>query len=154
MAGWHHWLDGHESEWTPGAGDGQAGLSCCDSWGLKESDTTERLNWTEGSKPHLLHWQAGSLPLSHQGNPSESMLNEKAIIIWSHSHLLLYYLLSDHTAWSPLLYLAISRLHYICKCYVLYLYNFVTSQPRNDFVVAICCLVTKSCPTLLWPCWV
>ena len=42
MAGWHHWL---ESEWTPGVGDGQAGLACCDSWGRKESDTTEQLNW-------------------------------------------------------------------------------------------------------------
>jgi len=47
MAGWHHWLDGHESEWTPGVGDGQAGLACYDSWGRKEADTTERLNWTE-----------------------------------------------------------------------------------------------------------
>ena len=46
MAGWHHWLDGRESEWTLGDGDGQGGLACCDSWGLKESDTTERLNWT------------------------------------------------------------------------------------------------------------
>ena len=35
MAGWHHWLDGHESEWTPGVGDGQGGLACCDSWGHK-----------------------------------------------------------------------------------------------------------------------
>ena len=47
MAGWHHWLDGHESQWTPEAGDGQGGLACCDSWGRKGSDTTERLNWTE-----------------------------------------------------------------------------------------------------------
>ena len=47
MAGWHHWLDGHESEWTPGVGDGQGGLACCDSWGCKESDTTGWLNWTE-----------------------------------------------------------------------------------------------------------
>ena len=47
MADWHHWLDGHESEWTPGVGDGQGGLACCDSWARKESDTTERLNWTE-----------------------------------------------------------------------------------------------------------
>ena len=46
-AGWHHWLDGRESEWTPGVGDGQGGLACCDSWGRKESDTAERLNWTE-----------------------------------------------------------------------------------------------------------
>ena len=47
MAGWHHWLDGCEVEWTPGVGDGQGGLACCNSWGRKESDTTERLNWTE-----------------------------------------------------------------------------------------------------------
>ena len=44
MAGWHHRLDGHEFEKTPGVGDGQAGLECCDSWGCKELDTTERLN--------------------------------------------------------------------------------------------------------------
>ena len=47
MAGWHHQLDEHEFEWTPGVGDGQGGLVCCDSWGHKESDTTEWLNWTE-----------------------------------------------------------------------------------------------------------
>ena len=38
------WLDGHEFEQTPGVGDGQEGLVCCDSWGQKESDMTERLN--------------------------------------------------------------------------------------------------------------
>ena len=47
MVGWHHWLNGHEFEWTPGVGDGQGGLVCCNSWGCKESDTTEQLNWTE-----------------------------------------------------------------------------------------------------------
>ena len=47
MAGWHHWLNGREFEWTPGDGDGQGGLVCCDSRGGKESDTTEWLNWTE-----------------------------------------------------------------------------------------------------------
>ena len=46
MAGWHHGLDGHESEWTPGVGDGQEGLACCDSWGRKELDMTDWLNWT------------------------------------------------------------------------------------------------------------
>ena len=50
MAGWHHWLDGRESRWTLGVGDGQGGLACCDSWGRKESDTTEWLNWTEISE--------------------------------------------------------------------------------------------------------
>ena len=47
MAGWHHGLDGRESEWTLGVGDGQGVLACCNSWGRKESDTTERLNWAE-----------------------------------------------------------------------------------------------------------
>ena len=51
MAGWHHGLDGRESEWTPGDGDGQGGLACCDSWVAKSwtrlSDCTE-LNWSSG----------------------------------------------------------------------------------------------------------
>ena len=47
MAGWHHRLDGHDFEWTPGVGDGQGSLVCYDSWGRKESDTTEWLNGYE-----------------------------------------------------------------------------------------------------------
>ena len=47
MAGWHHLLNGREFEWTPGVGDEQGGLACCNSWGRKQSDTTEWLNWTE-----------------------------------------------------------------------------------------------------------
>ena len=47
MVGWHHRLNGHGFRWTPGIGDGQGGLACYSSWGYKESDTTERLNWTE-----------------------------------------------------------------------------------------------------------
>ena len=47
MAGWHHWLNGHEFGWTPGVGDGQGGLACCNSWDCKESDTTKQLNWTQ-----------------------------------------------------------------------------------------------------------
>ena len=46
MAGWHHWLDGCEFDWTPGVGDGQGGMTCCDSCDRKESDTTEQMNWT------------------------------------------------------------------------------------------------------------
>jgi len=52
MVGWHHWLVGRESEWSPGVGDGQGGLACCDSWCRKESDTTEWLNWTELMRCH------------------------------------------------------------------------------------------------------
>ena len=47
MVGCHHRLNGHEFGQTPGVGDGQGGLVCCSSWGRKESDMTEQLNWTE-----------------------------------------------------------------------------------------------------------
>ena len=47
MVGWHQGLNGHGLGWTPGVGDGQGGLAWCSSWGCKESDTTEWLNWTE-----------------------------------------------------------------------------------------------------------
>ena len=47
IVGWHHWLNGHGFEWTPGVGDGQGGLACCSSWGRKESDMTKRLDWTD-----------------------------------------------------------------------------------------------------------
>ena len=45
MVGWHLRLNGHEFGWTPGVGDGQGGLACSGSWGRKELDTTELLNW-------------------------------------------------------------------------------------------------------------
>ena len=47
MVEWHHQLDGHEFEQAWGVGDGQGSLACCSSWDHKESDTTERLNWTD-----------------------------------------------------------------------------------------------------------
>ena len=50
MVGWHHRLNGQGFGWIPGVGDGQGGLACCSSWGRKESDTTEQLNWTENGK--------------------------------------------------------------------------------------------------------
>ena len=74
MAGWNHWLDGCESGWTLGVGDGQGGLACCDSWGRKESDTTEWLNWTE-LKATL---------------PSESW---SSFFRWGHAYL--------HVSWKP-----------------------------------------------------
>ena len=47
LTGWHHWLNGYEFGWTQGVDDGQGGLACCNSWGHKELDMTERLNWAE-----------------------------------------------------------------------------------------------------------
>ena len=60
MAGWHHRLNGHEFEWTPGGGDRQGGLVCCYSWGRKESDTAEWLNWLTKS---LMLEQMSAVPL-------------------------------------------------------------------------------------------
>ena len=60
MGGWHHRLNVHEFEWTPGVGDGQGGLACCDSWGCKESDMTEQLNWT-ALKRHIHQSQCTDL---------------------------------------------------------------------------------------------
>ena len=51
--------DGHESEWTVWVGDGQGGLVCYDSWGCKESDTTERLNWNELKELMVLNCDVG-----------------------------------------------------------------------------------------------
>ena len=45
MLGWHHWLNGHEFEWSPGLGGGRRSLTCCSPWGCKDSDTTEQLNF-------------------------------------------------------------------------------------------------------------
>ena len=50
MVGWHHQLDGHEFGWAPGVGDGQGSLACCSPWGRRESDMTERLNWSKLSQ--------------------------------------------------------------------------------------------------------
>ena len=75
MVGWHHWLNGHGFGLTPGFGDGQGGLVCCGSWGCKESDMTEHLNWTEQerswgpgealgwwARPDLPPWQSALWP--------------------------------------------------------------------------------------------
>ena len=43
MVGWHHQLNGHESEFAPGVGDGQGSLACSSPWGHKELDMTEQL---------------------------------------------------------------------------------------------------------------
>ena len=67
MVGWHHQLNGHGFGWTLEVGDGQGGLACCGSWGCKELDMTERLNWTE-----LMHWIV-FYPKIHTLNPWTSL---------------------------------------------------------------------------------
>ena len=53
MVGWHHWLNGHEFEQALEVGDGQGSLVCCSPWGRKESDMTERLNWSESNQEQV-----------------------------------------------------------------------------------------------------
>ena len=64
MAGWHHQLDAHKYGWTLGVGDVQGGLACCDSWAHKESDMTERLNWTEFLKREQVHSSVNQFGIS------------------------------------------------------------------------------------------
>ena len=71
MAGWHHWLIGHEFGWTPGIGDGQGGLVCCGPWGFKESDTTEWLNWTE---PWQNRQPGSGIPRGHTAHRNDTLL--------------------------------------------------------------------------------
>ena len=66
MVGWHHWLNVHGFGWTPGVGYGQGSLVCCSSWGPRELDTTERLNWSLFVQP----WQlSGDLVLIKDLSP-------------------------------------------------------------------------------------
>ena len=87
-ARWHHWLNGHGFGWTPGVGDGQGGLACYGSWGRKESDTTEQLNWTE----LMVQWdsiknspasagEVGSIPESGRSLGKE-MATHSSILAW------------------------------------------------------------------------
>ena len=58
MVGWHHRLNGHEFEQASGVGNGQGSLACFSPWGRKESDTTEKPNWTE------LNWKQAQIHIS------------------------------------------------------------------------------------------
>ena len=83
IAGWHHQLDGHEFGWTPGVGDGWGGLLCCNSWGRKELDMTERLNWTELNWTHFEHLLCARPELqSHLRNPENKTLSNLSLCSW------------------------------------------------------------------------
>ena len=51
IAGWHHWLNGHESEQTQGDSERQGSLECCSPWGHEELDTNEQMNNNKALKP-------------------------------------------------------------------------------------------------------
>ena len=76
MVGWCHWLNGHEFKQAPGVGDGQGVLACCSPWGHKESDMTERLNWTE------LKWGYSYQDCSSSFSPDPAHI---LLLLWSWS---------------------------------------------------------------------
>ena len=84
MAGWRHQLDGYEFEWTPGVGNGQGGLACYNSWGHKESDSTEHLNWTElnGTEQIYNKCKNSSFKVLHL---EEEMATHSSILAWKTS---------------------------------------------------------------------
>ena len=93
MVGWHHQLNGYGFGWTLAVGDGQGGLACRGSWGCKEWDMTEWLNWTE------LIWNWTDLTLSTTA-PEKFLdiflllsLNKKKVLYYSFNfHFITYYL--------------------------------------------------------------
>ena len=76
MAGWHHQLYGHGFGWTLGVDDGQGSLACCSSWGRKQSDMTEQLNWTE-----LIYIHLYIIYILHElnGSTSEENINSEPL---------------------------------------------------------------------------
>ena len=105
MAGWHHWLNGRESGWTPGVGDGQGGLACCDSWGCRESDMTEWLNWTELSVSLSRMWESHEVALILFSFSSFLILNPLNELIITHKvskgHSVISDSLRPHGLYSP-----------------------------------------------------
>ena len=74
MVGWHHQLDGHGFGWALIVGDGQGGLACCGSWGGKELDPTEWLNWTEQNP---LQYPAWVNPCTEESGELQSMVSQE-----------------------------------------------------------------------------
>ena len=76
---WHHRLNGHGFGWTPGVGDGQGGLACCGSLVRKESDTTQRLNWTELSLVFPNRPQSQNF---HYGDILSKLVGKSLLMVW------------------------------------------------------------------------
>ena len=100
MVGWHHWLNGHGFGWTPGVGDGQGGLACCDSWGRRIGhDWVTELNWIELKPPEIStsftykYWYKikcvcfspvtpSSVSLIHSPDSESKSIEEKIFLLW------------------------------------------------------------------------
>ena len=99
--GWHHWLGGHECEQAPGVGDGQGSLACCSSWGHKELDMTEQLNWTELKRDFSfltrLQWQPNPLHIIWKAHEWKNF-PQSGLCLWTFQTIfLLHYLHTSST---------------------------------------------------------
>ena len=117
MVGWHHRLNGHGFGWSPGVGDGQGGLACCSSWGCKESDTDERLNWTE-PQPYFRLWSHLFHSLTHW---APATLASLFFLEWT-----------QHSGQTPT-----SRLQRLCTCLLLCLSFFLSSSYTHSSFLAL-----------------
>ena len=127
MAEWHHRLDGRESEWTLGVGDGQGGLACCNWWGHKELDTTEQLNWTELNSEFVFCPLATSLPATICHDYCRFPMG----IVFHHSYLFLCRLLLCHSC--SISCLIFSNTCSICR------YRFSVLIEGDEFRVFLSC---------------
>ena len=151
MAGWHHRLNGRESEWIPGDGDGQGGLACCDSWGRKESDMTELLNWTD-SYVLQLDWHNisinSSFPLLYSDLPMRFSIHSCPLptLFYEHYHLAHNFLLICF--WQKSMYIScISTsfpfIHFLGTC-LRYMYS-VSLQGFHCSIYILPFMVTFMC---------
>ena len=76
MVGWHHWLNGHESEQALGVGDGQESLACCNSWGRIEADMTEKLNWADQQLNQSYPYFKAAIKDSYQRDSQNILIGE------------------------------------------------------------------------------
>ena len=81
MVGWHHWLHGHEFEQALGAGGGQGRLACCTSWGQKELDMTDWLNWSGTKNPPTMQ-ETWDLSLGWEDPLEKGMATHSSILAW------------------------------------------------------------------------
>ena len=130
MAGWHHRLNGQEFGWTLGVGDGQGGLACCNSWGHKESDITEWLNWTE------IRFYGLTINVTGESN---SVLSPLTHLIWSlfalnnsaqlQLHIYIYVYVCMYVYIYMSMFLTVKKyraleIHFICNCPETFSYAF------------------------------
>ena len=151
MAGWHHWLNGHEFEQASWVGDGQGRLACCSPWDHKESNMTEQLNWTElNNKPQL---GVSQVVLVVKNLPATAGdVKDKGLILGSgrspgggHGYPLQYYYLEnsmDRRAWCIA--------HRVAKSWVTrdWAAGAAGGWRKSTESLHCCCSVAQSCPTL------